>query len=160
MILQRDDRREPRVTVHELRRQLRDADEDRYVQTAALAQFVKDRPSSGGSIRTLAIILAVTAGIGSTVSIADAPAPGATSRATEVAATTGAPLAAPSEIVSIRRARHTSGARTSTTLERKRRATPVASLAKTPAKDRRPAPRPLSPGEFGRTTPVKAGTGL
>jgi hypothetical protein len=160
MSFQREERRESRVTVQELRRQLRDADEDRYLRMDRLAQFAKDRSSSGGSIRTLAIILAVTAGIGSAVSIADAPAPGPTSIATHASAIRFAPLATPGEIVSIRRAHQTAPARSSTTVERKRRATPVASFAKTPAKDRRPVPRPVSPGEFGRTAPVKVGAGL
>jgi hypothetical protein len=152
----RIDRRHPRISVDQLRRDLRDADEDRYRLTAALNAQRSWRLLHPG---TASLWVLIAAAIGSAMWVVHAPAAQGRSASAPQQVdvrerSTSAPQqvdvreipAAPPEAPRVEppRARaRPAAARTHRTTTR----TPVRRIAE-PA--RRHVPRPLSPGEFGR----------
>jgi hypothetical protein len=140
----RNDRRHPRIRVDDLRRDLREADEDLFRLETALKM-------KGGSSWLNARIIGgavLLAALGSVLSVANAPAgakpllPAVNASpmlesATPPGASSSLPVrvryAGPNVAPAQRRAIHRPAAR------------PASALSKA-----RPKPRPLSPGEFGR----------
>jgi hypothetical protein len=148
--------RSSRLTVHELRQFLREADEDRF-QLAAALRDCRARASSMNGGTLIAVIL-VAAGLGSSAWTANAPVHSPIQQV-------NAPLKTPKYV----RAASTLAENASDSSRRapaQRFAT--ASMSKAPLRHRRsttsvrpsapqmlvgkPAPRPLHPGEFGRTS--------
>ena len=139
----RIDRRYPHIRVDQLRRDLREADEDRFRLTAALNAQRSWRFLHPG---TTSLWVLIAAAIGSAMWVVHAPA--AQSRGTSPQQHVGVKdtPAAPPDVprVDPPRARpRAAAARTQRTTVR----TPVRRIAE-PV--RRHVPRPLSPGEFGR----------
>ena len=145
------DRRHSRISVSQLRRDLREADEDRFRLTVALAQLGRRH---NGTPRLLAIALLVTGGLGSAVGttmeaptatmaqVTTAPAIAADTRPMEIAA----PKVPVSESV---RSSFRSTTRTARSVTRTVSRTPELVVL------RQAPPRPLSPGEFGRPRPMR-----
>jgi hypothetical protein len=146
-----DDRRTPHVTRDQLRRDLREADEDRYYLMAAL-DAERNGPGAPPTFRIVLFLTLLTAAFGSAfwstrapaLSAADrtavpvieseAPVPVATPAKPAPAPAAALPLVAPAAAVPTRTARP-------------RAAAPPAPR---PAPRVDQVPRPLHPGEFGR----------
>ena len=147
------DRRHSRVSVTQLRRDLREADEDRFRLTVALARLGR-KPN--GTPRLLAIALLVTGGLGSAVGTTEAP----TATMAQMARATTTP-AMPADIMPLEIAAPTMPV----LRERVRpvsRSTARTARSSTPIPKRtsefvtlRETPRPMSPGEFGRPRAVR-----
>jgi hypothetical protein len=142
----RRDRRSSRLTIHELRQFLREADEDRFRLAAALRECRARLPRMNGG--TLVVVILVAAGLGSSTWTVNAPAgppkqPFTIGFDVAFATTETAARTADGKLVS---------APISGVARRHRRTTRI---ARAPLMPRPPsskaAPRPLSPGEFGRT---------
>jgi hypothetical protein len=145
----RRDRRSSRLTVHELRQFLREADEDRFRLAAALRECrARLSRMNGGTWRPLVVVILVAAGLGSSTWTVNAPAgpPKQQFRTgfnVAFATTETAARTADGKLVS---------APISGVARRHRRSTRIAQkplMPRTPSS--KAAPRPLSPGEFGRT---------
>ena len=138
------DRRVSHITIQQLRRHLRDADEDRYRLTAAAGR----PPDSSTGPRLLGLLLLLIAGSGIAFRTAGAPHPVgqiAAASSTPFVEVAGMPavVGVKVEDVAVRLAPEPA--------PKVRRPTAKRASALAPVKHgSRGAPRPLHPGEFGR----------
>jgi hypothetical protein len=140
------------LTIQDLRHQLRDADQDRFDLTVALARLVGEQKPDRNTFRTMGVIVAIAAAIGAAVSTAGAPSQQTPVPANSAVRTGVSPMSDSSaEAVAAETIQHPVRVLAARTVTRQAtRTKPVQPARRPTATYRRPVPRPLSPAEFGR----------
>jgi hypothetical protein len=146
------ERRESRCTIQDLRHHLRDADQERFHLTVALARLVGEQKPDRNTFRTMGVIVAIAAAIGAAVSTAGAPA-----RRTPVVANSASPMEISptssgvlAEVVPAQSVQRPARTRTTRTATKQPAGLKPAKVRRPTSSYQRPVPRPLSPAEFGR----------
>ena len=139
----RSDRRHPRIRVEDLRRDLREADEDLF----RLESVLKTRGGNSWlNARVVGGAVLIAIGLGSVLSMAKAPAKPLLPALAARPMLESSILRGGSNPLPVALRYSTSQA---SPVQRKAIARPTARRPSTPS-NTRPAPRPVSPGEFGR----------